>query len=304
MEKASSGEMDLDEWEYISDDRDDHGFLDIQLSRKMGFDQKCVIDMNYFICPSLTPSRYIFHAPPNSTVPIPRMDSNKLVPIPIRLEPVSGKNPDHEFVKDITEVPIAKMADQIIASSPEATGDQDMISQVFFKKMKENEFVDMKMDSPNSGNTAIKPQAELGSFQFEEKDEGFKAEAKEHNKPSSRVATEQGMEKEDNPDSKINGESNWEGGFCIWKWRLSGLGTLCSVGFAAATICIFILGSHQRHKHHLNQNQNLHFQIYADDKRIKEMVNHSTRLNHALSAVRSVPLSRATISFGGYYGGL
>ncbi|XP_042481254.1 uncharacterized protein LOC122061828 [Macadamia integrifolia] len=297
MEKASSGDMDLDEWEYIPDDEDDHGLFDIKLSRKMGFDQKCVFDMNYFICPSPTPSRHIFDPPPKSSLPIPRRDSKKLVPIPVRLEPVSVKNPDHEFVKDESEVPVA---------NPEAavTGDQEMVSQVFFRKMKENEFVDMKMDSPKSGNTGIKPQSELGSFPFEEKDAGFKGEAKEHNKPSSRVATEQGMVKEDYPDSKINRESNWEGGFSILKWRLSGFGALCSVGVAAATICIFIFGTHQRHKHHLNQNQKLHFQIYADDKRIKEMVNHATRLNHAISAVRNAPLTRATISFGGYYDGL
>ncbi|KAJ4970627.1 hypothetical protein NE237_003726 [Protea cynaroides] len=304
MEKASSAEMDLDEWEFISDDTDDHRFHDIQFSREMGFDQKSVLDMDYFICPSPTPSKTIFDAPPKSTGLIRRRVQHQLVPIPIQLEPVSGKNPDHEFVKDITEFSVSEMVEKIIAPTPEAavTGDQDVISQVFFKKMKENEFVDMKMDSPKSVNTGIKPQAELGSIQFEEKDQGFNGEAKEQNRPSSRVAAEQGM-MEDYSDSKIKVESNWEegdtDGFCIWKWGTSGIGTLCSVGVAAATICIFIFGSHQRHKHHLNQHQKLNFQIYADDKRIKEMVNHSTRLNHALSTVRGVPLTRATISFGG-----
>ncbi|XP_043691600.1 uncharacterized protein LOC122642231 isoform X2 [Telopea speciosissima] len=298
MEKASSGETDLDEWEYIPDDGDDHGFLDIQLSREMGFDQKDVIDMNYFICPSPTASRRVFDASQNSSVPIQ-----------IRLQPLSGKNPDHEFVKDIAEVPIAEMAEKIIAPTLEAavSGDQDMISHVFFKKLKENEFVDMKMDSPKSGNTGIKLQPELGSIQFEEKDAGFKGEAKEHNKLSSKVPAEQEMVKNDYSISKIKEESNWEenggDGFCFWKLGLSGVGALCSVGVAAATICIFMFGNHKRHKHHQNQKK-LRFQIYADDKRIKEMVNHATKLNHALSSVRGVPLTRATISFGGYYDGL
>ncbi|XP_042513354.1 uncharacterized protein LOC122088229 [Macadamia integrifolia] len=295
MENASPGETDMDEWEYISDDGDDHGFLDIQLSKEMGFDQKDVIDMNYFICPSPTASRRVFDASRNSSGLLPRGSPNRHVPIPIRLEPPSGKNPDHEFVKDIAEVPIAMMAEKIVAPTLEGavTGDQDMISQVFFKKLKENEFVDMKMDSPKSGNTGIKLQAELGSIQFEEKD-------------SSILPEEQEMVKNDYSNSKIKGESNWEeggaDGFCFWKLGLSGIGTLCSVGVAAATICIFIFGSQKRQKHH--QNQKFRFQIYSDDKRIKEMVNHANRLNHALSSVRGVPLARASISFGGYYDGL
>ncbi|KAJ4979056.1 hypothetical protein NE237_009836 [Protea cynaroides] len=299
MEKASSGETDLDEWEYIPDDGDDLGFLDVQLSREIGFDQKGLFDMNYFLCPSPTASRRIFE-PPHSLS----------VPIPIRLESVSGKNPDHEFVKDIVEVPIAEMTEKAIVPTPEAavTGDQDRISHVFFNKLKENEFVDMKMDLPDSGNTGINPQAELGSIQFEEKDAGFQGENnKEPSKPSSKAPADQEMVKNDYSNSKSNWEEGGAGGVCFWKWGLSGVGALCSVGVAAATICIFLFGSHhQRQRHYQNQNQNqkLRFQIYANDKRIKEMVSHASRLNHALSSVRGVPMSRATISFGGYYDGL
>ncbi|KAL6999477.1 hypothetical protein U1Q18_000638, partial [Sarracenia purpurea var. burkii] len=44
--------------------------------------------------------------------------------------------------------------------------DQDTVSQqVFFKKMKENEFVDMKMGTPKSSGRGIVP----GTFQFKER---------------------------------------------------------------------------------------------------------------------------------------
>ena len=99
---------------------------------------------------------------------------------------------------------------------------------------------------------------------------------------------------------------NWEennGGINLWKWSLSGIGAICSFGVAAATICIIIFGSHQRSKQR-QQNQKLRFQIYTDDKRIKQVVQHATKLNEAISAVRGVPIQRAHITIGGYYDGL
>lgn len=39
-------------------------------------------------------------------------------------------------------------------------------------------------------------------------------------------------------------------------------------------------------------------------QRIKRVVQHATRLNEAISAVRGVPVTRAQITVGGYYDAL
>ena len=39
-------------------------------------------------------------------------------------------------------------------------------------------------------------------------------------------------------------------------------------------------------------------------QRIKQVVHHATKLNEAISAVRGVPMTRAHITYGGYYDGL
>ncbi|KAJ6422612.1 hypothetical protein OIU84_027558 [Salix udensis] len=187
---------------------------------------------------------------------------NQLVPVPIELEPattIMDVLEDHVISKKdvISVVPI----DLNAVALPSATmaevkeADQDSVSQVFFKKMKENEFVDMKLDSPKSSNTKgtgfVPPQIDAGStFNFDEK--------------------------------------NDHQGYLGDQLSLTGIGAICTFGVAAATICIFIFGSHQRNRHH-QQNQKLSFQIYTDDKRIKQVVHHATKLNEAIAAARGVP---------------
>ncbi|KAL6986941.1 hypothetical protein U1Q18_012702 [Sarracenia purpurea var. burkii] len=299
--------MDLDEWELLPDD----GFLQIHddggnkiFSRKYGGDHhpKTVFKTNYFICPS--PKSPSIADPPASD-PRPRVVlPNQLGPVPI----------DHEYDELVKQVTNKVMADQKVTMEEETGVDQDTVSQqVFFKKMKENEFVDMKMDSPKSSGRGIVP----GTFQFEERSSDHQAykgdAAMEAGKPGSKSK----IEKEKNGVSRkahqlLDSETAEEkeeknSGMNIWRWSLTGIGAICSFGVAAATICIIILGSHnhqnkQQHQH----NQKLRFQIYADDKRIKQVVHHATKLNEAISAVRgvSVPLTRAHITIGGYYDGL
>nr|GMD93336.1 transmembrane protein, putative [Ipomoea batatas] len=91
------------------------------------------------------------------------------------------------------------------------------------------------------------------------------------------------------------------GGFNLWQWSLSGIGAICSFGVAAATtICIVFIENQQKHKKH-HQNHNIRFQIYTHhDKRIKEVVEHASKLNEAISTARGVPFTRAHITFGGY----
>lgn len=118
--------------------------------------------------------------------------------------------------------------------------EEDKVSQVFFKKMKESEFENMKLDSPKLSNkTSSISQIDSMNFPFEDK--------------------ESEINKKDNNEEKNNGGMN------LWNWRLTGLGAICSFGVAAAavTICIFI-GKHQKQKQH-KQNQKLKFQ-FSDEK--------------------------------------
>ncbi|KAA8519041.1 hypothetical protein F0562_016185 [Nyssa sinensis] len=291
--------MDLEEeWELVPDGR----FLEIHddggkqiFSRKYRTHQKTLFKTNYFISPSPNSQKF---AQPSENPRVPK----QIVPVPIQLEPTIGK-----VVKEIRKVPIEiNIAPSVITENIKApnTGaadaDQDMVSQVFFKKMKENEFVDMKMDSPRSGSRGIMPQIDAGTFQFEDKSEAYKGEggveAMESKNCTRKMKVEKEMESEKgNLDSEIKEEVTWEennGGLNIWKWSLTGIGAICSFGVAAATICIIIFGSSQRNKQH-QQNQKLRFQIYTDDKRIKQVVHQATKLNEAILGVRGVPLARA-----------
>lgn len=88
-------------------------------------------------------------------------------------------------------------------------------------------------------------------------------------------------------------------------WEGFGLkvGALCSVGAAAAvTICVLVLGGHQQLNHD-KYSQRLQFQIYTDDKGVKQVVQQASRLNCTLVAARGVQTRRAHISFGGHYTG-
>ncbi|OVA06370.1 hypothetical protein BVC80_8885g21 [Macleaya cordata] len=295
--------MDLDEWEFLPED----GFIDFHHHEDdkkglidSGFDRKDVFDMNYFILPS-TNSRRLIEKPKNSSVI--KKGMNQVVPVSIQLEPKEEKKPEQELVQEIIKLPIVEIKAPNLVLVGE---DQDTVSQVFFKKMKENEFVDMKLDSPKSGSRGIKAQTETGSIQFEDKGEVYDKndQVMENKKTSSKTETDQEMK--NFLDSNIKEERKFEesgGGLNIWRWRLTGIGALCSIGLTAATICIFILGSRQQQKYN-KQNQKIRIQIYAEDKRIKQVVHHATKLNHAISAVRGVPLTRAHITFGGYYDGL
>ncbi|KAJ6697252.1 hypothetical protein OIU85_003605 [Salix viminalis] len=305
--QLSTYEMDLEEWELLPHDR----FIDYHedgekktfgASKRGSPNPKTMFNMNYFMCPSSPPK----HS--RGVVP------NQLVPVPIELEPattIMDVLEDHVISKKdvISVVPIdlnTVVPSATMAEVKEA--DQDSVSQVFFKKMKENEFVDMKLDSPKSSNTKgtgfVPPQIDAGStFNFDEKNDhqGYLGDQVLENtkitSPRIKITENEKSAKE---------EVNWEedgGGLNLWKLSLTGIGAICTFGVAAATICIFIFGSQQRNRHH-QQNQKLSFQIYTDDKRIKQVVHHATKLNEAIAAARGVPIARAHITYGGYYDGL
>ncbi|KAI4350359.1 hypothetical protein L6164_004821 [Bauhinia variegata] len=275
-------EKDFDGWELLSDDGflEDGGrknFVGKQNSESVsvyGVD----VDADYFKCHSPS-SRKIADSP---RVP------NQLVPVPIRLEPRIEKPRDDNLVKEITLVPSA--IDQKIKSPRigSTETDQGTVSQVFFKK-KENEFDDMTMFSPKSGDRGMFPQIDTGgTSRFE--DHGERMEIISSPRMKDVLMECDKAEKE---------SSTWEEnsqGFNLFKWSFTGIGAICSFGVAAATICILFFGSQKRNTPH--HNPKIRFQIYTDDKRIKQMVQQATRMNDAISA------TRAQITFGGYYDGL
>ncbi|XP_022859472.1 uncharacterized protein LOC111380208 [Olea europaea var. sylvestris] len=283
--KSLSG-MDLEEWELLPDD----GFLEIHddggkkiYSRKYSSGLTSVLETNYFVCPTKSSPQFV-----EST-------TNQLLPVPIHLEPTILKPCDQEIPN---QVPVeVKMMPSVLPEKikPLNTGsaseaDEDLVSQVFFKKMKEPEFVDMKVESPKSSRSGIMPQIEgTGFYQFEENGEAYKVEALDGKSCASKVKGDSDMDMEEN---------NW--GLNIWKWSLNGVGAIFSFGVAAATVSFIIFGSHQRSK---QQNQKLQLQIYTNDKRIEQVVHHASKLNEAISAVtvRGVPLTRAHVTSGGYY---
>ncbi|KAM0952061.1 hypothetical protein DsansV1_C03g0032431 [Dioscorea sansibarensis] len=169
---------------------------------------------------------------------------------------------------------------------------QDVVSQVFFKKWKENEFVDKKLDleldldldSPKSIT-----KASISALCFDEEEECEEEVEQE--------------EEEEELAEKIKEKPCFNGfGITVWRW------SLCTVGVAAATVCMLFLGAKPRPKQH-HHSQRLQFQMYSDEQRIKQVVQQASRLNHALSTMRggaSSPLNArsAHISFGGYYNAL
>lgn len=288
--------MDINEWVLLSDD----GFLDadekqIFLGRRNP-ESKSVFDLSYSD-PSPKSSE---------TTEEPSRVSKQLVHVPIQFEARIGEVPDDESEEKnqiqnieehvgVTLVPSATATEKIKApqlGDVVEADDQDSFSQVSFQ-IKENKFVDMKMDSPKSCIRGLfPPPLDAGALKFEDKgEEDMEIMA------SPRMKIEKEM---------VNLDCNKEeedstGGFNIWKWGLTGVGAICSFGVAAATISILFFGSQQRNKF---QQEKIQFQIYTDDKRIKQVVQHATKLNEAIATVRGFPLSRAHITYGGYYDGL
>ncbi|GAB2266819.1 hypothetical protein Dimus_001807 [Dionaea muscipula] len=173
------------------------------------------------------------------------------------------------------------------------TKDEEKVSQVFFKKIKEKEFVDMRLESPKSSYKGFTPRFDVGADQFEEEDRDFNGESVE------KEISWSNLKEEEEEEEKVEVTSDENHG-CLNMLRKWGFGAICSFGFAAATICVIVLSSGQKGKHN-QQKPNLHFQIYTDDKRIKQVMQHATKLNEAMSAVRGSTLARAHITVGGYF---
>ncbi|XP_075511349.1 uncharacterized protein LOC142547128 isoform X1 [Primulina tabacum] len=260
--------MDIEEWELLPDE----GFLGIHDDGGKTIHPKSVFHMNYFISPSNVVDSVSQHHPNDHLPPL------SLHPLEPRLP---KKPPDQE-----SAIPPVEMIKKI---TPPATS-SDPVSQVFFKKMKETEFVDIKVDSPRSGSASkgFIPQIEGAAvFQFEEK--------------GGQNAVPCGVsEMEIKEDNSMDSKKGEGGGSDTWKWSLTGIGALCSLGVSLCCIIVF-RSSHGMSNKHPQQNQKLQKQTHPNDKRIKQGVNHSSRLSEAVRAVRGVQIAKARITFGGHY---
>lgn len=256
---SSQGDMDLEEWELLPKSY----FKDLDLDHDEDHQEAMILDC--FLSPSTQDPLHKIESPP-----ISRVVPTKLLQVPIAWEPVL----DHENKKmpGLDPDPTQTLLMESVPSP-----------RVSFKKTKETEFADMKIDpparimSPVPLIDAAKPSDCEGSDDLRVK------------KENDDVTSEHGGE-------KLN----------LWKIGLNGIGAVCSFGVAAAaaTVCVLFLG-HNNIKVCKNKNHKLRFQIYSDDhKRMNEAVNQATKVNEAIFAMKGVPVVRAQISFGGYYDGL
>ncbi|XP_009599485.1 uncharacterized protein [Nicotiana tomentosiformis] len=199
-----------------------------------------------------------------------RVPNQLIIPLPNQLNPNSQKiQEDDEVIKEvITKVPVE--------GATMVENEQDQVSQVFFKKMKETEYENMKLDSPKFSNKTFVSQIDSDPLQFEDKAEV--------------IDKENVIKKRENMEADI--EKN-NGGLNIWNWSLTGIGAICSFGIAAVTICIFI-GNHQKQKQN-KQNQKLNFQ-FSDDKKMKQVVQQTTELNETICGVSGVPITKKRIT--------
>ncbi|XP_057530374.1 uncharacterized protein LOC130808861 [Amaranthus tricolor] len=199
-----------------------------------------------------------------------------------------------EIPEEVTKFPIETVK----------TDYQETVSQIFFKKLKENEFADMKMDSPKSLNMGNLPQIDVGTYQFEELEK--KSVDCEENESQLEELSIINKEEKIKIGDEVSGDCDDDKveGLNIWKWAMTGIGALFSFGFAAATVSFIVLGNHHKGSSCNTNKQEIHFQIFSHDKRMKQMVHRATKLNEAITVIRGGPGTRAHITIGGYYEGL
>ncbi|EOA21370.1 hypothetical protein CARUB_v10001731mg [Capsella rubella] len=266
--------MDLEEWEILP--RNNYKGLELDLgleedheAKKMMRNNGKTFENDYYICSTQDPvgkTELLYQR--SSVVP------TQLLQIPITWEPLSPvddkdrkKHPDPDFSEP----------------DPERLTESLPSPRITFKKMKETEFADMKLDSPSARFTSPLPH--------------------QNDEKHSEIMGS------DSSDLSSKKEVDWDEGkkMNLWKKGLNGIGAICSFGVAAAaaTICVFFLGNNSSIHGCRNKNQILRFQIYSDDnKRMNEVVKHATKLNEAISVMKGLPVARAQISFGGYYDAL
>ncbi|KAF7801475.1 uncharacterized protein G2W53_040586 [Senna tora] len=246
--------MDLEEWEFLSDE----GFFDREKKfslSKQNSDSRKILDADYVLCSSPDFRKIA--------------KSNQAVPA----DTIRPEAFDDELEKEISRNPDEIEADQ-------ATDSRFSFSE----KENDHQFVDMK------SRRGIAPPIDTRTLKFEDKAEIMEITS------SPKLKIEKEIIVSSNRDDNKNDD-----GFNLWKWSFTGIGAICTFGVAAATICIFFLGSQSKNKLD-HQHKKIRFQIYTNDKSIKQVVEHASKFNDAISAVRGgTSVNRAHITYSGYY---
>ncbi|XP_010549677.1 PREDICTED: uncharacterized protein LOC104820776 isoform X2 [Tarenaya hassleriana] len=254
-------EMDLGEWELLPrsnfngidhDDDDEGGMMIRNTTRNPNPNPKNLLHTDYFICPS-----------PRQTEPNPRSKLH-LLQVPISWEPLSSTD-DTDLDKNqkkltddvsvVLPVRILQRPDPAFLEpdpGPGLLADPVPSPRVSFKRMKENEFVDMKIDPARVSSPL--PQIDIKPLDSDDTMK-IETEGEDSDLPSKKDDWAEDLIQR-NDGEKLN----------LWKLGLTGIGAICSFGVAAAaaTICVILSGSDT--KNCRNKNQMLRFQIYSDDK--------------------------------------
>ncbi|KAJ0238565.1 Transmembrane protein [Hirschfeldia incana] len=232
-----------------------------------------IFDKDYFICPTQEMS---------SVVPA------QLLQVPITWEPVyTVEDTDLKKNQDL----------DFLDPDPELLTDSVPSPRITFKTAMINEFVDMKIDLPVRFTSPIPQSNEKHSVSGGVLAKEFYDEVGTEVDEGGELTSKKEVgwdEKENKCEEKMN----------LWKMSLHGIGAICSFGVAAAvtSFCVFFTGHNNSIRGCRNKNKILRFQVYIDDnKRINEVVKHATKINKAISVMKSLPVARAQISFGGYY---
>ncbi|XP_030463725.2 uncharacterized protein LOC115683359 [Syzygium oleosum] len=274
--------MDTDEWELLAVD----GLLDSHedgggggggkiYSRRRRCHSESVLDMDHFRCPPSPPP------------------ADRIATVAIGPDPEAAPGPPG--VEEVADLPAGEVEAPSLGGS--SGSEREITSRVFFKKVARDghEFVDMTM-----GEAGAAAAAEMESLRSPPRMGSERSAAAAAVKDKNDAECETGEVLWEEKRSESEGDSN--GLNSILKRGFTGIGALCSFGVAAAaTFCVLILGSRQGNDRQSQQKQNLRFQLYSDDKRIKKVVHHATKPNKMIAAVRGVPHTRAHIIVGGYY---
>lgn len=153
------------------------------------------------------------------------------------------KNSEEEFVGDVGRIELEEPAE--VAADQEAPP-----CQVFFGGPGRAELADMTME--------VSPMADPpGSVDLPAEDgEGAgKCEGAPDRKQEARISSPEIVEK------------GLQDGFGlrVWRWRMTAVGALSSVGFAAATVGVLLLSGHHRTKDR-QRNPGIQIQIRHDGK--------------------------------------
>ncbi|KAJ6796585.1 Uncharacterized protein M6B38_219250 [Iris pallida] len=267
MERSSMDVMDIDDWELLPVPNDASSCTLFEFGLESEKDLLFSKQTNFFGPVAVVDNHYFI-------LPSPRPSN------------VSSTSAEEEEEEDSS---VVEFKDIGVVPPPPPPQGLIVASQAIFSKPKDvDELDDTSVWYPNlSPRGKIVPLIGHEPISFDD--------AEEEEEEEELYDEKEGTDGQDR-DNKRRRRPCWEG------FGLK-VGALCSVGAAAAvTICIFVLGGHQQPNRD-KYSQRLQFQIYTDDKGVKQAMQQASRLNCTLVAARGVQTRRAHISFGGHYTG-